>query len=108
MNKTKKIFLFILFPSVILIGIAGCKKEKTITIDELSNINNIIIDYFSSDVVLDNNFCFNYIDEENLIVIVGLLDNSKEQQEIFKENVVDSDLIKFVQCSKNINLPINK
>ena len=46
-------------------------------------------------------------DEKNQIVIVGLLNNSKKQQNEFRKKVVDLKLIKFVQGSKNINLSNN-
>lgn len=72
-----------------------------INIDELNTINNKIIEYFSSDNVEYNNFSFNYIDEENNVIVVGLIDNSKEEQEKFKEEVIDSELIKFVQGTTN-------
>lgn len=102
----KKILLVILLCGGILIGMTGCGNEKqTVTSDELNDVNNIIIEYFSSNNVEYDNFSFNYIDKKNRIVIVGLLDDSKEQQEQFKKVVVDSDLIKFIQGSENINLP---
>lgn len=70
------------------------KNKKT----ELDKINNKIIEYFSTDnVPLKDNIGFNYVDMTNNIVIVGLKDNGKEQQEKFKELVVDSKYIKFVQ-----------
>lgn len=76
------------------IGGGNIKNNKT----ELDKINNKIIEYFSTDnVPLKDNIGFNYVDMTNNIVIVGLKDNSKEQQEKFKELVVDSKYIKFVQ-----------
>ena len=44
-----------------------------------------------------------YVDEENGFVIVGLFDNSKEQQEWFKKNIVNSKYIKFEQAKPLIN-----
>lgn len=89
----------ILIFSVIFLGIiitTGCSREKEISIDELNKINDEIIEYFQTH---DNysNFSYNYVDEANLVVVVGLVDNSKEEQSWFRKNVVDSKYIKFEQ-----------
>jgi hypothetical protein len=84
------------------LGITGCQKSKnTITVDQLNDVNNEIIKYFSSNNVEYGNWSFNYVDEENNVVIVGLFDNSKEQQKLFKEKVVNSNLIKFIHGEPN-------
>lgn len=101
----KKKLLIILLCGSVLLGMVGCGNKKEVTLEELNDVNNKIIEYFSSENIEYNNFSFNYIDEENKIVIVGLLDNSKEKQEQFKKTVVDSDFIKFIQGSENINFP---
>ena len=87
---------------ILLVGIslAGCKKE--VTTKELENVNNKIVEYFSSNNEYDN-LSYNYVDEENKVVVVGLINNTKEEQERFKKLVVDSNLIKFVTGSKNEN-----
>lgn len=101
-----KKLLVIIFCGFCFLGATGCgKKNSSVTVDELNDVNNKIIEYFSNDNVEYNNLSFNYVDEENKVVIVGLIDNSKKQQEQFKKNVVDSNLIKFIQGSENINLP---
>lgn len=103
--KRKYLILLLI---ITLLGVAGCQKEdKVINKNELVFVNNKIIDYFSSsdiDENLSNNLCFNYIDEKNQVVVVGLLYNTKKQQQEFKKNVIASKLIKFVQGSKDINL----
>ena len=77
-------------------------KAET-TLDKLNEINNQIIKYFTENHANEyDNFSYNYIDEENNFVVVGLLDNSKEKQEEFKKLVIDSNLIKF-EKGKNIN-----
>jgi hypothetical protein len=71
--------------------------------DELNKINNQIIEYFNKNDANYDNFSFNYVDNENKVVVVGLLENSKKEQEEFKKRVVNSNLIKFVEGDKNIN-----
>lgn len=100
MKKILNVILYI----IILVGITGCSnKKETVSMDDLNKINDKIIEYFNDKKIKYDNFCFNYIDEKNKVIVVGLLDNSKKEQEKFKKNVVDSDLIKFVQGSQNIN-----
>lgn len=84
----------------LIIGITGCDKKKNI-INDLNKVNNEIIEYFSACDVNDcENYIFNYVDEKNKIVIVGLENNSEEAQKKFKENVIDSDLIEFEQLEE--------
>lgn len=108
----------ILIFSVIFLGIiitTGCSKDEKASIDELNKINDEIIEYFQTH---DNysNFSYNYVDEVNLVVVVGLVDNSKEEQSWFRKNVVDSKYIKFEQgehyndgfdVAKNIDIIVN-
>lgn len=78
-------------------GGSNIKSNDLISVDELNNINNKIIEYFRSDNVEYDNLSFNYVDITNKVVVVGLLNNSKEYQEIFKKLIVNSNLIVFVQ-----------
>lgn len=72
--------------------------------EELNNINKKIIDYFTTNGVKKyENFCSNYVDEVNGVVVVTLLDISQEEQDKFKRLVVDSDLIEFRKGEKGIN-----
>lgn len=98
----KKIGLTFLICGIMILGITGCNKVKTLPKkDDLQSINSKIVEYFSNHGVGDyENFIFNYIDEEENVVVVGLVDNSKEEQENFKKNIVDSSLIKFVKGEK--------
>ncbi len=85
----KTIFLFLSF-----LLLTGCKNTS---IGELNEINNKIIAYFSSEQAEYDNLSFNYIDEKEHKIIVGLKKNTKEEQEKFKKVVVDSYLIQFVE-----------
>ena len=104
----KKKILTILIFGVIFLGITGCGKEKMIDIYELNIINDKIIEYFEKNGSIKyDNYSYNYVDEENGFVIVGLFDNSKEQQEWFKKNIVNSKYIKFEQAKPLINNEID-
>lgn len=105
----KKIILNILFIVSVLLVFAGCNKNKEeIEKADLESVNNKIIEHFKKNNVLNyENFIFNYIDEENNVVVVGLLDNSSDEQAKFKKDVVDSNLIKFVKGNKLVNEKIN-
>ena len=98
----KKILNTILF-MVIIISVTGCNKTANISEEQLNNINDKIIAYFSSDNAEYNNLSFNYVDTINKKVVVGLLNNSKEEQERFKKLVVDSEYIVFIEGGKLIN-----
>lgn len=98
----KKILNTILFV-VIIISVTGCSKNTNVSEEQLNNINDKIIAYFSSDNAEYNNLSFNYVDTINKKVVVGLLDNSKEEQEKFKKLVVDSEYIVFIEGGKLIN-----
>lgn len=95
----KKVTFLILFSFLLF---TGC---KTTNIEELNEINNKIIAYFSSEQVDYDNLSFNYVDEKTHKVIVGLKKNTKEEQEAFKELVVDSSLIWFVEGREHTDVP---
>lgn len=95
----KKILLIIL-----CLLLVGCGNGE-ISNEELDAINNDIINYLSNNQY--DNLIFNYVDYENKNVVVGLSDNSVEKQKDFKEKIVDSKYIKFVQ-SEVINDDIKK
>lgn len=85
-------------------NISNLTNKCVTNIDELNNINKKIIDYFTNNGVKDyENFCSNYIDEVNGVVVVTLLDISQEEQDKFKRLVVDSDLIEFRKGEKGID-----
>ena len=96
MKKVLLIFncLFILFT------ITGCSTSNKSKLGELAQVNDQIIKYFQSDNIQYDNYSFNYVDEGRGVVIVGLIDNSKEQQDRFKKIVVDSEYITFIQSNE--------
>ena len=98
----KKILNTLLF-IIIIISVTGCNKTANVSEEQLNNINDKIIAYFSSDNAEYNNLSFNYVDTINKKVVVGLLNNSKEEQEIFKKLVVDSEYIVFIEGGKLID-----
>lgn len=94
----KKVILTIVWCSFMFLEFTGCIKEKKVSIDDLNSINDKIIEYFKINGVEEyNNYSYNYVDEENKLVIVGLVDSSEKEQEWFKKNIVDSKYIKFEQ-----------
>lgn len=108
----------ILIFSVIFLGViitTGCSRNEKASIDELNKINDKIVEYFQTHDDYSN-FSYNYVDEANLVVVVGLVDNSKEEQSWFRKNVVDSKYINFEQgehynntfdVAKNIDIIVN-
>lgn len=94
----KKVILTIVWCAFMFLEFTGCIKEKKVSIDDLNSINDKIIEYFKINGVEEyNNYSYNYVDEENKLVIVGLVDSSEKEQEWFKKNIVDSKYIKFEQ-----------
>lgn len=93
----KKIVLLILC-SFMILGITGCRKEKETKTDNIKDTYNKVENYFGNELVDRSNLGAYSFDEENNIIIVTLIDNSKEQQEIFiKQAEVNSKYIKFEQ-----------
>lgn len=106
----QKKVLNILICGIMVLGITSCSNNKReVANEELQSVNNKIIEYFKTNGVIDyDNFTFNYVDEENKVVVVGLLDNSEKEQERFKKTIIDSDLIKFVKGEKLVDEVENK
>lgn len=69
--------------------------------NDLENINNEIIKYYQSNNATNDYLTANYIDVINNVVVVELKNNSLEEQRWFKENVIDSSLIKFTKNDKS-------
>lgn len=65
--------------------------------NELEDVNDVIISYFTNNGVNINGFIGNYIDVITNRVVVELENNSMDEQNEFKEKVIDSDLITFVK-----------
>lgn len=68
---------------------------------EPKDVHDQINDYFTKSEVNLSNYAYSYVDEENGIVIVGLIDNSEEKQNEFINDVFtnccDSDYINFIK-----------
>lgn len=92
MQKKILISLFIFFA---LIGFTGCSNKKTL--EELENVNKKINEYFSQEKYDYDNFVFKYIDKDKMKVVVGLKENNEEQQNRFKNLVIDSNYLEFVE-----------
>lgn len=100
MGVDMKKILFTIISLILLFSICGCGKK--VTVDDLNNVNNKIIEHFSNEGAVYDNLTFNYVDVTNMKVVVGLLENTKEQQKKFKDMVVDSKYLEFVQ-GENLN-----
>ena len=101
----KKIVLIMLLGLLVILLIIGWCNIKNKRIDnQLVEINNSITDYFLMDNIEYTNLSFNYIDSSQNKVIVGLYENTKEQQNEFKRIVVNSNLIVFIDGKENIDL----
>lgn len=96
----KKIILL----GLIIIILTGCTTDNNKpSLSELSEINDKIIAYFQSGNVEYTNYSYNYVDEANRQIVVGLLNNSKEEQDKFKELIVNSEYITFRKAEPNYN-----
>ncbi len=92
----KKTLLSILIFGVLVLGVIGCGKTKEN--DNLNDTYNKIAKYFGSENVDRSNLGAYSLDEENNVILVILIDNSKEKQEEFIKNAsVNSKYIKFEQ-----------
>lgn len=93
----------VLFCCFIVIGIAGCVKTNDDA--ALNNVYNKIGKYFGDENVDRSNLASNHLDIVNNVVVVELIDNSREKQESFLKNAkIDSKYskyIKFVQGKPN-------
>lgn len=105
----KKTLFAILICGFMVLTLTGCgnknvNKINKVSIDELNDINNKIIFYFNDNgTSIYDNYSYNYVDENDMVVIVGLVDNSEEEQEWFRRNIVDSKYIRFEQGNHPVN-----
>lgn len=90
----KKTILTILVCGFMVLGLTGCGKE--ITISELESLRDEITTKVQETDVI-NNFASVRVDYEKNVVIVELIDNSKEKQKEFKDNIMKSKYIEFEQ-----------
>ncbi len=97
----KKILTIVLC-TFMLVVITGCNNEE-VGIKELNKINDKITEFYINNNDKAGNLGSHYVDEENKVVVVELINNSKEEQEKFRKEVIDSEYIKFVQGSQQDN-----
>lgn len=100
----KKILTIVLC-TFMLVVITGCNNEE-VGIKELNKINDKITEFYINNNDKAGNLGSHYVDEENKVVVVELINNSKEEQEKFRKEVIDSEYIKFVQGSQQDNQQI--
>ena len=79
------------------------EEEMNITLED---VNTKIQEYFGKENVDRSNLGYNYIDEKNEVIVVGLINNSIEKQDEFMHNVFSSccgsTYIKYVQSKSMI------
>lgn len=79
-----------------LVVITGC-NNKEVGLKELNKINDKITEFYINNNEKAGNLGSHYVDEENKVVVVELIDNTKEEQEKFRKEIIDSEYIKFIQ-----------
>ena len=107
----KKTLFAVLICGIMVLTLTGCDSKikinddvNNVSIDELNDINNKIIFYFNDNgTSIYDNYSYNYVNENDMVVVVGLVDNSKEEQEWFRRNIVDSKYIRFEQGNHPVN-----
>lgn len=98
---------------VVLLLIVGCnKKEPKATMDELKSLRGEIQDKLKQ---LDhyNGISSFGIDTKEMVIVVEFVENDEEHQKWFKDNINDSEYIKFRQggpytTSSNIRIEVVK
>ena len=89
----KKILLTLLMSLLIITGCGSNIKEPSLP--ELKQLQQKIEEKLDN-ITYDNLVSYG-IDEENKKVVIELVNNTKEEQDWFKENVSDSPYIEFKQ-----------
>lgn len=89
----KKILLTLLMSLLIITGCGNNTKEPSMS--ELKQLQQKIEEKLDN-ITYDNLASYG-IDEENKKVIIELVNNTKEEQDWFKENITDSPHIEFKQ-----------
>lgn len=102
----KKKLLISLFIAIVCFTLVGCgKTENTENDTKLNDVYNKVGSYFGNENA--DNLGAYYLDTEKNVVVVVLVDNSKEKQESFKKlaKIDDySEYLKFVQGGPNYPL----
>lgn len=97
----KNQLLSILICGVMCVGLTGCQKDKIGKIG-LEDANIKIQQYFGNEKNDRTNLVYNYIDSDNNVIIVGLVDSSKEKQEEFLSSIFDKNTIKYIKINSLI------
>ena len=105
----KKTLFAVLVCTLMTLTLTGCgSKVETdnrvgnVSIEKLNDINNKIIYYFNDNgTSIYNNYSYNYVDEKDMVVVVGLVNNSKEEQEKFIKKVFINDEAKILDAINN-------
>ena len=93
----KRTILTVVLCGFMVLGVVGCRNETKV-VDNLKETYNKVNEYFENENVDRSNLGAYSLDEENNVVVVTLVDNSKEKQEDFMKKVgVTSKYIKFEQ-----------
>lgn len=91
----KKIRILILI-LVLTLVIFGCENKNVQKPTNLQDAYNVVDNYFGDSSVDKSNLGGFYLDEENNIIVVSLIDNSESKQNEFLEKAnIDSKYIKF-------------
>lgn len=88
--------LTIILCLIAVLVITGCNNEE-VGVKELTKINDKITEFYINNNDKAGNLGSHYVDEENKVVVVELINNTKEEQEKFRKEIIDSEYIKFVQ-----------
>lgn len=91
----KKILTIVLCVFMLAVT-TGCNNEE-VGVKELNKINDKITEFYINNNDKAGNLGSHYVDEENKVVVVELINNTKEEQEKFRKEIIDSEYIKFVQ-----------
>ena len=93
----KKICILVLCLILTLVTF-GCGNKSVQKPTNLQDTYNVVSNYFGDSSVDRSNLGTFYLDEENNIIVVILIDNSESKQEEFLEKAnIDSKYIKFEQ-----------
>ena len=100
----KKILTIVLCVFMLAVT-TGCNNEEVV-VKELNKINDKITEFYINNNDKAGNLGSHYVDEENKVVVVELINNTKEEQEKFRKEIIDSEYIKFIQGSQQDNQQI--
>lgn len=96
--KNKLLMMMVCLSLTLITSGCGNTTRPTTLEDAYKAVQN----YFGSDKIDRSNLSLYYLDEANNIIVVELIDNSKEKQEEFLSKAnVDSKYVKFEQGKKN-------